>query len=92
MDNMRSEIQAFDKDYKALMTGGTICLMGAAVTVFLHACATNVKTSADGSGIALLLLLFSGCSLIGRGLAGRNRVQAYDWYLRPGERRFDGPK
>jgi 4-hydroxybenzoate polyprenyltransferase len=92
MNNMRSEIQAFDKDYKALMFGGAICLTGAAVTVFLHVCATYVKTSTDGSGIALLLLLVTGCFLMSRGIGGRNRVRDRDWYLQRGERRFHGHK
>lgn len=89
---MRTEIQAFDSDYKALMTGGIICLSGAAVTIIVHLSATHIKISTDGSGIALLLLLFGGSWLISRSIDGRNRVRANDGFLPASEHRFHTPR
>ncbi len=74
MNHTTTEVQPLDDCYKAFLYGGTFCLTVAIVVVLIHAFLRSY-TSADGSGIALLLLLSLGGMFVNRGLSGRTRIR-----------------
>jgi hypothetical protein len=77
MDYLITEIQPFDEFYKAFLAGGSLCLAAGIFVAFFQA-SPQLKTSTDGSGIALLLLLSAAVCLINKGLLARMRIRT-DW-------------
>jgi hypothetical protein len=77
MDYFITEIQPLDEFYPAFLVGGSFCLAAAIFVAFFQTL-PQMKTSADGSGIALLLLLSAGVCLINKGLLARMRIRT-DW-------------
>jgi hypothetical protein len=73
MDYFTTETQPLDEHYQAFLIGGRFCLAAALVVAF--AVFPNVKTSDDGKGIGLLLLLSAATCLINRGRLARMRIR-----------------